>query len=473
MDGPVSIFFSAAINVGLACIVAFGLFRLIAGNGKVATAIDYGRKWLAWVVFACTATTLPKFFRKLDTDSFFAWLAVTITLGIVAFVVGSFYGKYFKQEKGKSLKTKEKQTGVNSVLSSSMIRVSEKAIPFNPTTQRQDKTDHTQTDIITQKTIPTIATQKLPKADLGDEAFYEKAFNELESEDRKVGLWGKVFAEAQGNESLAKANYLKIRSGQLANEHKQSLLEEERQLQEEKKIAEMESGRITSPTLGAKFVLIHAGTFMMGSPSSEKGRGNDEKQHQVSISKPFYMQTTPVTQGQWQRMMGNNPSEFGSCGNDCPVENVSWNDVQKFIRILNQMEGADKYRLPTEAEWEYAARAGTTTRFYSGDNDDALSRDGWYLGNSESRPNPVGQKTPNAYGLYDMHGNVYEWVKDSYGNYPSDSVTDPEGPASGSFRINRGGSWRSPAGSCRSAYRDYNGPGFQDYNLGFRLVRTC
>lgn len=122
----------------------------------------------------------------------------------------------------------------------------------------------------------------------------------------------------------------------------------------------------TSPVIGAKFILIPSGTFKMGSPSEEPERGSDETQHQVTISKPFYMQATLVTQGQWKKVMSNNPSYFKNCGNDCPVEQVSWYDVQEFITKLNSIEGTNKYRLPTEAEWEYAARAGTTSLFYTG-----------------------------------------------------------------------------------------------------------
>jgi formylglycine-generating enzyme required for sulfatase activity len=126
----------------------------------------------------------------------------------------------------------------------------------------------------------------------------------------------------------------------------------------------------TSPTLNAKFVLIPAGTFIMGSPKNEAGRDDDETQHQVIISQPFYIQTTEVTQGQWKRVMANNPAGFGSCGDSCPVENVSWNDVHGFIQNLNRLEGTDKYRLPTEAQWEYAARAGTTTAYHWGNAHD-------------------------------------------------------------------------------------------------------
>ena len=232
------------------------------------------------------------------------------------------------------------------------------------------------------------------------------------------------------------------------------------------------SNTFTSPTLEAKFVLIPAGTFTMGSPSGELGRFSDESpQRRVTISRSFYIQTTEVTQGQWKRVMGNNPSNFSSCGDDCPVENVNWNDIQGFIIRLNRQEGTDKYRLPTEAEWEYAARAGTTKRFHSGDNDDDLSRAGW-CGNSGSKTHPVGQKAPNAWGLYDMHGNVWEWLQDWKGDYPSGSVTDPTGPLSGSYRVNRGGSWNNDAKSCRSANRNGYTPDFRNYRLGFRIART-
>ena len=233
-------------------------------------------------------------------------------------------------------------------------------------------------------------------------------------------------------------------------------------------------------TTGMKFVLVPAGSFMMGSPASEPGRYDNETQHRVTISRAFYMQTTEVTQGQWRRVMGNNPSYFKDCGDDCPVEQVSWNDVQEFIRKLNGLEGTDKYRLPTEAEWEYAARAGRQTPFSTGNclNTDQANYDGnnplsgCAKGEYRQKTVRVGSFSSNAWGLYDMHGNVWEWVQDWYDSYPAGSVTDPSGPSSGSYRVVRGGSWDVSARFCRSADRVSHDPGFRHLRLGFRLLRT-
>ena len=223
-----------------------------------------------------------------------------------------------------------------------------------------------------------------------------------------------------------------------------------------------------SPTLGAKFVLIPAGTFTMG----EGEIGSDETRHQVTISKPFYMQTTEVTQWQWQKVMGSNPSHFSSCGNNCPVENVFWKDVQDFISRLNRQEGTDKYRLPTEAQWEYAARGGGKEEYADISSESNLGDYAWYDANSGSKTHPVGQKRPNGLGLYDMSGNVWEWVHDWYGEYPAGSVTDPEGPSSGGSRMARGCSWNNNSMFCRSANSIILHPGARDLNLGFRLLST-
>ncbi len=214
-----------------------------------------------------------------------------------------------------------------------------------------------------------------------------------------------------------------------------------------------------------KMVRIPAGEFMMGSPSHEPGRDNDERQHRVRISQDFWLGETEVTQGLWKAVTGNNPSYFKSCGDDCPVENVSWNDCQEFIRRLNNAVRGVRFRLPTEAEWEYACRAGTTGP-YAGH----LDAMGWYDKNSGRSTHGSGQKRPNAWGLYDMHGNVWEWCQDWYGDYPSGYLNDPTGPPSGSDRVLRGGSWRSLARYCRSASRHRADPADRDGNLGFRLA---
>jgi formylglycine-generating enzyme required for sulfatase activity len=227
-------------------------------------------------------------------------------------------------------------------------------------------------------------------------------------------------------------------------------------------------------------VLVPAGKFMMG----DKDNG---PVHEVTISRPFYLGKYQVTQAQWKAVMNdgvapsgeaksglwarltgkaeeqvkdNNPSWFK--GDDLPVERVSWEEVQKFCRKLGL-----EYRLPTEAEWEYACRAGTT-----GDYAGNLDEMAWYDKNSDAKTHPVGQKKPNGWGLYDMHGNVWEWCQDWYGAYPSSAVTNSSGPATGSFRVGRGGSWFYLAASARSAFRDYNAPGYRYNYLGFRLART-
>ncbi len=231
-------------------------------------------------------------------------------------------------------------------------------------------------------------------------------------------------------------------------------------------------------SIGMKFVLIPSGSFMMGSPSSEKGRDSDEKQHRVTLSKGFYMQTTEVTQAQWHEIMGTRPWSGKKYAQercpDCAASYVSWNDAKEFIKRLNQKEGTNKYRLPTEAEWEYACRAGTTERFCFGNSESRLGDYAWYeynaLNEGERYAHRVAHKRPNAWGLYDMHGNVWEWCEDWYREYPLRSVTDPEGPFGGSHRVRRGGSWHNAPRYVRCANRYDSRPVFSRSFLGFRLV---
>jgi len=235
---------------------------------------------------------------------------------------------------------------------------------------------------------------------------------------------------------------------------------------------------------GIKLVYIPAGSFTMGSPENEKGRDSDESpQHQVTISQGFYLGETEVTQAQWEKVMKENPSYFKNAGVDAPVENVSWDMCQAFCQ-----EAGSGLRLPLEAEWEYACRAGTTTAFHYGDSLDATMAnfDGYYpygegeKGEDRGTTIAVRQFKPNAWGLYDMHGNVYEWCQDKYEKYPSGSVTlaQPAGPVGreeggGAARVLRGGCWYGGAGICRSAYRYRLRPDYCSRNRGLRVARSA
>jgi len=220
-----------------------------------------------------------------------------------------------------------------------------------------------------------------------------------------------------------------------------------------------------------ELVLIPAGSFKMGSPDNEAGRwGNqDGPVHRVRITRAFYIGKHEVTQEVWEKVMGTNPSSFKGAKN--PVDSVSWDDCQEFLKKLNALgKERGQFRLPTEAEWEYACRAGTKTRFCSGDADGGLADYAWFDANSGGAPHPVGTRKPNAWGLHDTHGNVWEWCADWYGEdyYGKSLRDDPTGPATGSIRVLRGGSWFNDAGLCRSAFRNF--PDLRIAYLGFRVV---
>ncbi len=231
-------------------------------------------------------------------------------------------------------------------------------------------------------------------------------------------------------------------------------------------------------SIGMEFVLIPSGSFMMGAHEFEKGGKDEKPRHKVTISKAFFIGRYEVTQEQWMAVMGSKPSKFQA--RKKPVEQVSWDDVQEFIRKLNRKEGTDRYRLPTEAEWEYAARAGSEDAYCYGDDPDAeqLHKYAWYDKNSGRKTKTVGKLKPNAWGLYDMHGNVWEWCQDLYDSeydseyYANSPSTNPKGPSSGSYRVFRGGSWLNSAWECRSAHRYYYSPDARSYSRGFRLARS-
>ena len=259
---------------------------------------------------------------------------------------------------------------------------------------------------------------------------------------------------------------------------------------------------IYTNSISMKFSLIPGGSFVMGSPAGtgdpthrpiwpkEDGRSSLEIQHIVTLSNDFYMQTTEVTQAQYQQVMGSNPAYFSAsgsgvdCGLDCPVEMVSWTEAQDFIDALNALENRSScnsqpntcYSLPTESQWEYAARGATNSAFYNGDitqpygNDPNLNEIGWYSNNSDNTTHPVAQKQPNNWGLYDLSGNVSEWCQDWYDTYDDGPLTDPTGASSGSNRVNRSGGWSYNARSARSADRDAHAQGYRNDYLGFRLV---
>jgi len=219
-----------------------------------------------------------------------------------------------------------------------------------------------------------------------------------------------------------------------------------------------------------KFSLIPAGKFLMGSPESDTDRNEDEApQHAVAITRPFYLGATEVTQSEFEAVMGANPSYFkGAAG---PVECVSWFDAREFCRRLSEASG-QTVRLPTEAEWEWACRAGSAARFSFGDDDGDLREFAWYDQNSFSAPHPVAGKKPDARGLFDMHGNVWEWCADWYGDeyYKTRAGVDPAGPASGKMRVIRGGCWANFPWDCRSAVRGREDPRRRCPYIGFRVV---
>ncbi len=242
-----------------------------------------------------------------------------------------------------------------------------------------------------------------------------------------------------------------------------------------------------SNSLGMKMRLIPPGEFLMGSPPSEKGRAEDELQHRVLITKSFYLGRCEVTQQEYERLMARNPSKFSGRdnGSQHPVEVVNWQDAFDFCNNFpvkerlkpyynsgtREVREGNGYRLPTEAEWEYACRAGTTTRWSFGDDENDLPRYAWVDSNSERRTHPVGELGANQFGLHDMHGNVWEWCWDWHGEYAAAVASDPTGPAAGIRRVLRGGAFIYLPKATRCAFRNHYVPTYRFSDFGFRVAR--
>lgn len=224
--------------------------------------------------------------------------------------------------------------------------------------------------------------------------------------------------------------------------------------------------------LNIKFCWCPPGTFTMGSPDTSPGHLMNERQFEVTLSKGFWMQQTELTQQQYEELMGTNPSFYNGPPN--PVDSPTWNEATEFCRRLSELPPEKKagnvFRLPTEAEWEYACRAGSTSAFCFGDDEEELGDYAWYHKNSARMTHPVGEKKPNAWGLHDMHGNVMEWCRDFFSDYPRSAVTDPTGPKSGDRHVLRGGSWFHVPLWARSSHREAYTPSTRYVGLGFRLL---
>ena len=288
----------------------------------------------------------------------------------------------------------------------------------------------------------------------------------------KLGYDNHLKEQCVAAEAKAKAEAEQKERERLAAEAKAKAEAERRELPQKIQATKVGSqvNVLITDAVTQSFALVPAGSFTMGSPANEDGHSSDENPVEVGLSHPFWLAKTEVTQAQWEAVMGSNPSSFK--GTNLPVENVSWKDAQAFIAKLNEkriLPSGWEFALPTEAQWEYACRAGEKGPYSGGSLDEV----GWYDGNSGSKTHEAGLKKANAWGLYDMHGNVWEWCADWYDGTLKGG-TDPTGPSSGDLRVIRGGSWSNFASGCRAARRSRSYPGVRVNSLGFRpaLVRS-
>ena len=295
----------------------------------------------------------------------------------------------------------------------------------------------------------------------GDKLLSQKKYSESINKYEQAQMYEKKYYGAKYSGEFDKGASTKIK---VANDAEQAYKAEQARLEKEQKERE---GVYEVNGVSFRMIAVGGGTFKMGA-TSEQGSDadNDEKPvHNVTLS-DYYIGETEVTQELWEVVMGSNPSNFK--GNKKPVEQVSWNDCQEFIKKLNQLTGKN-FRLPTEAEWEYAARGGNKSKGYKYSGSNTIGNVAWYYDNSSSRTHDVKTKQANELGIYDMSGNVWEWCQDGYGSYSSSSQTNPTGPSSGSYRVSRGGSWGSHAKNCRVSLRYYGIPGSSGISLGLRL----
>ena len=419
--------------------------------------VSHGRKVAAWVAASVVITT-PSMHRNGPDLAVFI-LINGLVLGGVAFVVGYLWRK-FRPVKELIASASPVMPVTSNSASTSQIVVAEKT--DHSERSRRSNTPDTTEKIATKTSLNTVSSQS-------DEEFFAIAFQEVNSGNTVQGLWAKCFAETDGDENKTKARYLSARASQLGAENAAIQFEAERVARMRSLKAEVEPEMVTLPK----------GQFVMGSPNDEVGRSQHVvPQHMVHIDYEFAVGKYPVTFDQWDLCVKDggtkySPSDNGWGRGSRPVINVSWDDIQLYLSWLSNITG-NTYRFLSEAEWEYAARAGSQTTYSFGDDEKELGRYAWLDENSGRKNHPVGEKLPNAFGLYDMYGNVYEWTQDcwheNYKNAPTDGSVWTTGDCS--QRVVRGGSWIPYPQYLSADFRYGYSTAFRSGYFGFRVART-
>ena len=426
-------------------------------SGRQKDPVSHGRKVAAWVAASVVITT-PSMHRNGPDLAVFI-LINGLVLGGVAFVVGYLWRK-FRPVKELIASASPVMPVTSNSASTSQIVVAEKT--DHSERSRRSNTPDTTEKIPPKTSLNTVSSQS-------DEEFFAIAFQEVNSGNTVQGLWAKIFAETDGDENKTKARYLSARAGQLEAENAAIQFEAERVARMRSLKAEVEPEMVTLPK----------GQFVMGSPNDEVGRSQHVvPQHMVHIDYEFAVGKYPVTFDQWDLCVKDggtkySPSDNGWGRGSRPVINVSWDDIQLYLSWLSSITG-NTYRFLSEAEWEYAARAGSQTTYSFGDDEKELGRYTWLDENSGRKNHPVGEKLPNAFGLYDMYGNVYEWTQDcwheNYKNAPTDGSVWTTGDCS--QRVVRGGSWIPYPQYLSADFRYGYSTAFRSGYFGFRVART-